>query len=93
MAMSQRYISTLNVSQIDVSTSVQETGVIDGGGARGSDLLSGSYPIKVVAYKAEAPVPTSTTSIGNTSVNYTIELHIGEREKIGQGTFGYRISD
>ncbi len=87
ITMSQRYISTLDVSQTDVSADVHEkTGVIEGGGAPGSDLLSGSYPIKVIAYKADTPLPALTTGIRN---NYTVELHIGEREKIGQGTFGY----
>ncbi len=75
--MSQRYIS-----QTDVSADVQQSD----GGPPGSDLLSGSYPIKVIAYKVDTPLPVLTTGIGN----YTVELHIGEREKIGQGTFGYR---
>jgi hypothetical protein len=85
--MLQRYISKSNVSQTDVSANVHEAGVIEGGGPRGSDLLNGSYPIKVLAYKADTPLPVLPTGISN---NYTIELHIGEREKIGQGTFGYR---
>ncbi len=74
--MAQRY-----VSQLDISTNVQETGVID------NDLLSGSHPIKVTAYKAETTLPALSAGAGN---NDTVELHIGEREKIGQGTFGYR---
>ena len=65
----------------DIST-IRETGAIETSGPRGSDLLSGSFPIKVVAYKAETPLSTVTNG------NFTVELHIGEREKIGQGTFG-----
>jgi len=87
--MAQRYIPTLNVSQTDVSSGVYETGVIEKDGPSGSDLLSGTYPIKVTAYKADVPLAVSTTGMGNNSLNYTVELHIGEREKIGQGTFGY----
>jgi hypothetical protein len=78
--MSQRYILTSNVSETDVSD-----GIIEGGGRYGSDLLSGSHPIKVIAYKADSPLPLSTMGVGNS----TVELHIGEREIIGQGTFGY----
>jgi hypothetical protein len=89
--MAQRYIPTLNVSQTDVSSGVYETGVIEKDGAHGSDLLSGTYPIRVIAYKADAPLAVSTTAMGNDSLNCTVELHIGEREIIGQGTFGYGI--
>ncbi len=74
--MSQRYILT---TQTDVS---------DGGGRRGSDLLGGSYPIRVIAYKADSPLPLSAMGMGSNSLNHSVELHIGEREKIGQGTFG-----
>ena len=74
--MAQRY-----VSQLDVTTDVQETSVTE------SDLLSGSHPIKVTAYSAETVLPASAAGAGN---NYAVELFIGEREKIGQGTFGYR---
>ncbi|CAF4448015.1 unnamed protein product, partial [Adineta steineri] len=73
--ISQRYIS-----QIDMSTDVIEK--------NNSDLLSGTYPIKVMAYKVDTPLSISTMGNGNNALNYTIELHIGEREKIGQGTFG-----
>jgi hypothetical protein len=90
MALSHRYISTSHVSQADLSANV---GVLEGdggGGPSGSDILSGSHPIKVLAYQADAPLPTSWMSTnGKTSSNYTVELQIGEREKIGQGTFGY----
>ena len=71
--MSQRYIS-----QLDMSTDMQETNVIE------NDLLSGSQAIKVTAYRAETPLSVLATGME------TMELHIGEREKIGQGTFGYR---
>jgi hypothetical protein len=74
VTMSQQYISQTDVSE--------------DGAPHGSDLLSGSHPIKVIVYKADTPLPVLTTGIRN---NYTVELHIGEREKIGQGTFGYRI--
>jgi hypothetical protein len=83
--MAQRYISTPNVSQTGV-----HTGIIEEGGRCGNDLLSGSHPIKVIAYKADAPLTVLTTGIDNNSLNYTVELYIGEREKVGQGTFGYR---
>ncbi|CAF0943982.1 unnamed protein product [Adineta steineri] len=68
------------MSQTDMSTDVIEK--------NNSDLLSGTYPIKVMAYKVDTPLSISTLGNGNNSMNYTIELHIGEREKIGQGTFG-----
>ena len=86
MAVANRYISTSNVSQTDLSSRLE---MIEGGERRGSDLLSGSTTIKVIAYRADAPLPSSwaMTSAHSTS-NYTIELQIGEREKIGQGTFG-----
>ncbi|CAF1090278.1 unnamed protein product [Rotaria sp. Silwood1] len=87
--MSQRYILTSNISQTDISNSVHEMDIIEeGGGSYGSDLLSGSYPIKVLAYKVDTPLPLSTTTSINSSLNYAVELQIGEREKIGQGTFG-----
>lgn len=63
--MSQRYITTLDVSQTDASADV--------------------YPNKVMVYKVDTPL--SGLTIGNS----TVELHIGEREIIGQGTFGYWI--
>lgn len=80
--MSQRY-----VSQFDVSTDVHETDndVVDNDKTHGNDLLAGSQPIRVIAYRAETPLSTVSTGTSN----YTVELHIGEREKIGQGTFGY----
>ena len=90
MALSQRYISTSHVSQTDLSANIGLLEGDSGGGPRGSDILSGSHPIKVLAYQADAPLPTSWMSTsGKTSSNYTVELQIGEREKIGQGTFGY----
>lgn len=69
--MSQRYISsTLDVSQTEME----------------DDLLSGSHPFKVMAYKVDTSISGLTVTNGN---NQTVEIHIGEREKIGQGTFGY----
>jgi hypothetical protein len=61
--------------------------VTENDGTHGNDLLSGSHLIKVTAYKAETALSTGAS---NTSENSTVELYIGEREKIGQGTFGYR---
>lgn len=72
--------------QFEINADGQETGIIEGGGkAQGNDLLSGSHPIRVIAYRAETPLSTLSTGLSN----YTMDLHIGEREKIGQGTFGY----
>lgn len=73
--------------QFDINVDGQETGIIEGRGK--NDLLSGSHPIRVIAYKAETPLSTLSTGLSN----YTVDLHIGEREKIGQGTFGYRIGN
>ena len=75
--MSQRYIA-----QFDV----QETDTVENDGTHGNDLLAGSQSIRVLAYRAETPLSTVSTGMRN----YTMELQIGEREKIGQGTFGYR---
>ncbi|CAF0752117.1 unnamed protein product [Rotaria sordida] len=87
--MSQRYILTSNISQTDISNDVHEMDVIEESvGSYRNDLLSGSYPIKVMAYKVDTPLSLSATTSVNKSLNYTVELHIGEREKIGQGTFG-----
>ena len=88
--MSQRYILPSNISRIDTSADEHEIDFVDNRRPHGSDLLSGSFPIKVIAYKVNVPLPVSTTNISNRVLNYTIELHIGEREKIGQGTFGYK---
>ena len=52
--MAQRYIS-----QLDVTTNVQETSVIE------NDLLSGSHPIKITAYRAETVLPALSTGAGN----------------------------
>ena len=87
--MSQRYITTLDVSQTDVSASTHETNGMERDRAHGNDLLNGTHPIKVMAYKVDTPLPISTMSMGNQLLNYAVELHIGEREQIGQGTFGY----
>ncbi|CAF1641305.1 unnamed protein product, partial [Didymodactylos carnosus] len=51
----------------------------------GSDVLNQPFPIRVMALKVEGSThPTSQS----TQVQHQIELQIGEREKIGQGTFG-----
>ena len=75
MAFANRSISKLNISQSDLS---QQAEMIEG-----NDFLSGSLPMKIIAYRAEAPFSSHPTS------NFAVELQIGEREKIGQGTFGY----
>ena len=82
--MSQQYIL-----QSDISSDIQEVGVIEKNASGGNDLLSGSYPIKVIVYKADTPVPVLTTGISN---NYTVELHIGEREKNWSGNIRVLIS-
>ncbi|CAF0949074.1 unnamed protein product [Adineta ricciae] len=74
--MAQRYILTTDESAVEKDES------------HGSDLLSGIHPIKVMAYKANTPVTTSTEASANSLSNSAVELHIGEREKVGQGTFG-----
>ena len=78
--MTQRHIPTTNVLQPDV--------VQRGGPPHGSSSMIGANPIKVMAYKAELP-SIAEAAATTTSSNDAIELHIGEWEQIGQGTFGY----
>ncbi|UJR36979.1 hypothetical protein I4U23_029687 [Adineta vaga] len=87
--MAQRYIATLDVSQADARFDVHETNVLEKDEMQSGDLLSGIHTIKVMAYKVESSSSSvSTLGYGNNLLNSTVELHIGEREKVGQGTFG-----
>ncbi|CAF3341897.1 unnamed protein product [Rotaria socialis] len=77
--MSQRYMLTSNISQTDINTSKNEIDVIEG---------DGSHPIKVIAFKVDTPLSAAISTNIHNPLNNAIELHIGEREMIGQGTFG-----
>lgn len=76
--------------QADIDTSINEINVTEGDGSRGNDLLSELHPIKVIAFKVDPPSMASTAASSYNLLNRAMELHIGEREKIGQGTFGYK---
>jgi len=71
-------MSQRHISQIDAHVDLDEVP-----SSHSNDLLAGSYTIKVLAYKADSSL--------NSTNECSVELHIGEREKIGQGTFGFEL--
>lgn len=87
MTTSKRYISTSHLSQTNPS---DQRDFFDHQ-TRGNDILNGSATITIFACRAEAPLTSSwSVSSLSSSSNNTVELQIADREKIGQGTFGYR---
>ncbi|CAF3993439.1 unnamed protein product [Rotaria magnacalcarata] len=75
--MSQRYMLTSNISQTNINTGKNEIDITEG---------DGSHPIKVIAFKVDTPLSAATSTNICNPLNNAIELHIGEREMIGQVT-------